>query len=175
LISIPTGTAFRSGAFDGEKPQIFEASSDSTIDPALNRWTLAAIREPEFAGLHTAAGGAKVSEDEFVLLSWERDTPRLPTVSLFEYPGSAVALIDVEQMDDATISGSTITLPAGQALLYGKAARVVRVTSFEALDGSTYRTIELDPAIEPFAGTLLEDVQFQKSRSRRRCERHQRH
>ena len=67
LISIPKGTAFRSGAFNGEKPQIFEASADSTIDPALNRWTLAPIREAEFAGLHTAAGGAKVSEDEFVL------------------------------------------------------------------------------------------------------------
>jgi hypothetical protein len=34
LITIPKGTAFRSGAFDGEKPQVFEASADSTIDPA---------------------------------------------------------------------------------------------------------------------------------------------
>src|SRR4029077_8519798 len=87
LIAIPSGTAFRSGAFDGEAPQVFEVSADSTIDPALNRWTLAPIRETEFAGVVTASGDAHVSADDFVLLSWERAEALVQTVSLFEPPG----------------------------------------------------------------------------------------
>jgi hypothetical protein len=56
-----------------------------------------------------------------------------------------------------------VTLPSNQSILYGEAARVVTVTPFEALDGATYQTIELTRAIEPFPGTLLEDIQFQKA------------
>jgi hypothetical protein len=163
LISIPKGTAFRSGAFDGEKPQIFEASADSTIDPALNRWTLAPIRDTVFADLHTASGGAKVSEDEFVLLTWMRDEAIDETVSLFETPGSPVALIDADQHDTITVSGDTVTLPSGEPILYGKAAKVVAISSFKALDGESYRTIECSPAIAPFAGTVLDEIQFQKT------------
>jgi hypothetical protein len=163
LISIPKGTAFRSGAFNGKKPQIFETSTDATIDPALNRWTLASIREPEFAGLHTAAGGAKVSEDEFVLLTWQRDEAIDETVGPFESTGSPVALVDVDQRGTITVVGSTVRLPSGEPLLYGKAAKVLSISSFKALDGSSYRTIACSPAIEPFVGTALDDVQFRKT------------
>ena len=163
LISIPKGTAFRSGAFDGEKPQIFEASADSTIDPALNRWTLAPIRDTVFAGLHTASGGAKVSEDEFVLLTWMRDEAIDETVSLFETPGSPVALINADQHDTITVAGASVTLPSGEPILYGKGAKVVTISSFKALDGASYRTIECNPAIAPFDGTVLDEIQFQKT------------
>ena len=163
LISIPKGTAFRSGAFNGEKPQIFEASADSTIDPALNRWTLAPIREPEFAGLHTAAGGAKVSEDEFVLLTWQRDEAIVETVSPFETPGSPIALVNVDQHGAITVVGEIVTLPSGGPILYGKTATVVAVSSFKALDGASYRTIETNPALAPFVGTALDEIQFQKT------------
>ena len=163
LISIPKGTAFRSGAFNGEKPQIFEASADSTIDPALNRWTLAPIREPEFAGLHTAAGGAKVSEDEFVLLTWQRDKAIDVTVSPFETPGSPIALVNVDQHGAITVVGEIVTLPSGGPILYGEAAQVVAVSSFKALDGASYRTIETSPALAPFTGTALDEIQFQKT------------
>jgi hypothetical protein len=163
LISIPKGTGFRSSAFDEEPPQIFETSTDASIDPALNRWTLAPIREPEFAGVITGPGGAQVSEDDLVLLSWKRDTAIDQLVSLREYVGSPVALVDVGQAGDTIVSGGTVTLPAGQPLLYGKAARVKSVTSFDALDGAKYRSVELTPELEPFAGTLLEDIRFQKT------------
>src|SRR6476659_2766120 len=116
LISIPKGTAFRSGAFDGEAPQVFEVSADSTIDPALNRWTLAPIRETEFAGVETASGDAHVGDDDFVLLSWERVEALAQTVTLFEAPGSPVALIDVDQA--ITVAGSNVTLPSAEPMLY---------------------------------------------------------
>jgi hypothetical protein len=40
-IVLPVGTAFRSGAFAGQPPQVFELVQPATIHPALNRWPLA--------------------------------------------------------------------------------------------------------------------------------------
>ncbi len=40
LIKIPTGTAFRSGAFDKEAPQVFETTDDSFIHPFTNAWNI---------------------------------------------------------------------------------------------------------------------------------------
>ena len=39
-MTLPAGTQFRSGAFPGGPPQIFELASDSRIHPFLSRWTL---------------------------------------------------------------------------------------------------------------------------------------
>jgi hypothetical protein len=41
---LPAGTAFRSGAFPGSAPQIFELDADTKIHPLLNSWTLARTR-----------------------------------------------------------------------------------------------------------------------------------
>ena len=41
---LPAGTAFRSSAFNGEKPQVFELEKDITIHPFNNRWSIAAPR-----------------------------------------------------------------------------------------------------------------------------------
>jgi hypothetical protein len=43
-IKIPAGTAFRSGAFDGEAPQVFEVDNKTVIHPLNNRWELGKIR-----------------------------------------------------------------------------------------------------------------------------------
>ncbi|HMG73703.1 MAG TPA: hypothetical protein VK582_09390 [Pyrinomonadaceae bacterium] len=37
-ISVPAGTAFRSGAFPGSAPQVFELDANSTVHPFLNKW-----------------------------------------------------------------------------------------------------------------------------------------
>ena len=163
LISIPKGTAFRSGAFDGEAPQIFETSADSTIDPALNRWTLAPIREAEFAGVITASGASNAAADELVLLTWQRAEALAAVVTLFESPGSPVALVDADQADEISVSGNNVTLPVGVPLVYGKAARVTAIIPFTGLDGETYQQIELSPSIEPFADTALADIQLRKT------------
>jgi len=41
-LKIPKGTAFRSGAFDGHPPQVFEASRDQFIHPFSNSFNIAA-------------------------------------------------------------------------------------------------------------------------------------
>ncbi len=71
LISIPIGTGFRSGAFSGEKPQIFEAAEARTIDPALNEWTLAPIRSTTFDGrFMMPQGDARLASGELALFTW---------------------------------------------------------------------------------------------------------
>ncbi len=37
-VTLPAGTAFRSGAFGGNPPQVFELSAQAVIDPSLNKW-----------------------------------------------------------------------------------------------------------------------------------------
>ena len=43
MLKIPAGTAFRSGAFDGSPPQVFETSRDLFIHPFTNRWNIEPI------------------------------------------------------------------------------------------------------------------------------------
>jgi predicted phage baseplate assembly protein len=77
-VTLPSGTAFRSGAFDGNPPQVFELTAPATIEPALNSWTLQPVRfttlpsedtynEQDF--LLVKAGTASVKKDEVVLLT----------------------------------------------------------------------------------------------------------
>ncbi len=49
-VTLPKGTGFRSGPFDGEAPQVFELVTGHKIWPQRNRWQLAPVREPEFDG-----------------------------------------------------------------------------------------------------------------------------
>ena len=71
LIRVPAGTGFRSGAFAGEKPQVFEASADGTVDPALNEWTLAPIVGAAFDGRFTMPpGDARLARDDVALFTW---------------------------------------------------------------------------------------------------------
>jgi hypothetical protein len=48
-IMLPPGTAFRSRAFDGEKPQVFELEKNFSIHPLNNSWMIAAP-QPFFIG-----------------------------------------------------------------------------------------------------------------------------
>jgi len=43
-VSLPVGTGFRSGAFDGNPPQVFEVTAAAKIHPLLNEWTLQPVR-----------------------------------------------------------------------------------------------------------------------------------
>jgi hypothetical protein len=43
-VTLPKGIAFRSGAFPGSAPQVFELDADSRVHPFTNRWTLERTR-----------------------------------------------------------------------------------------------------------------------------------
>ncbi|MEM9194913.1 MAG: hypothetical protein AAGF12_37385 [Myxococcota bacterium] len=46
--SIPQGTAFRSGAFDGQPPQVFELDATAEIHSSINRFTVAKVGPTKF-------------------------------------------------------------------------------------------------------------------------------
>jgi len=75
-VMIPAGTAFRSGSFDSEQPQVFELGSDVTIHPLTNKWTIEPAR-PETIGADNPSyllldpGTAKLKAEDIVLV---RDT-----------------------------------------------------------------------------------------------------
>jgi hypothetical protein len=73
LVVVPPGTGFRSDAFGGEPPQVFETEAEYTIHPLKNQWTLAPVREGVpgdelLLDLTTAA----LSRDQLVVLRWTR-------------------------------------------------------------------------------------------------------
>jgi hypothetical protein len=49
-VKMPAGAAFRSGAFPGGAPQVFELDADSTVHPFTNRWTIARNRPSTIDG-----------------------------------------------------------------------------------------------------------------------------
>ena len=56
-VTLPTGTAFRSGAFDSEPPQVFETTSSAVVHPLFNSWSLAPIPKPTIG-----TGGGNTSQ-----------------------------------------------------------------------------------------------------------------
>jgi hypothetical protein len=51
-LKVPMGTAFRSGSFNGNPPQVFELDNDTIIDPFANSWQVSAPH----AGIVVEAG-----------------------------------------------------------------------------------------------------------------------
>lgn len=49
-VLLPAGTAFRSGAFEGSPPQVFELERAATIHPFYNEWALAPIKRTALSG-----------------------------------------------------------------------------------------------------------------------------
>ena len=57
-VTVPAGTGFRSKAFDGEPPQLFEVDADTIAHPARNAWKQAPVRASAFTGVFAFAPGA---------------------------------------------------------------------------------------------------------------------
>ena len=82
-VALPRGLQFRSAAFDGEAPQVFEAERAATLHPAANRWTIRAQRRAtlgtpgqtvtrDWLDMHPQ--GLEVEEGDLILLT-EGATP----------------------------------------------------------------------------------------------------
>jgi hypothetical protein len=71
LVSLPADTAFRSGAFDGQPPQVFELTAPTSAHPLTNRWTLARPTQTVVGSgtvLLLDPGTARLKKDDIVLL-----------------------------------------------------------------------------------------------------------
>jgi predicted phage baseplate assembly protein len=74
-VTLPPQTAFRSDAFDGEPPQVFETEVEHTIHPLANQWTLGAVRDrlPGDALLFET-GTAAFTRGQLILFRWPSGT-----------------------------------------------------------------------------------------------------
>ena len=75
VVTLPVGTAFRSGAFPGSPPQVFELDAEATIHSLLNEWSFLPLRRATLgpSGANRAtflceAGSVSVKEDDIVLV-----------------------------------------------------------------------------------------------------------
>jgi hypothetical protein len=71
-VVLPPRTGFRSDAFDGEPPQIFETELEQTAYAVLNEWSLAPVRAPlpQNDDLLLDLGSAQLAKDQTALLRW---------------------------------------------------------------------------------------------------------
>lgn len=71
-VVLPTGTGFRSGAFDDQPPQVFELIAPATVHPALNKWAVttpsATTLTGQLASLLLEPATARVAIDDVVLV-----------------------------------------------------------------------------------------------------------
>lgn len=104
-LDVPAGTAFRSDAFDGEAPQIFETDADAQIDASLNEWTLAPIRPDTYGSgpLLLDPRTAGVSEGQLVLLQWDSTA----------HAGKATTVATKRLLDGETYVQLTLDPPPG--------------------------------------------------------------
>jgi hypothetical protein len=94
-VLLPAGTAFRSGAFEGNPPQVFELTAPATIDPALNAWTMKPVRPTvlQASGTYSndyllaKAGSTSLKKDEVVLVTAPNYTAIFETTAVEPYAG----------------------------------------------------------------------------------------
>jgi hypothetical protein len=105
VVSLPVGTAFRSGAFDGNPPQVFELDNATTIHPLLNEWTFLPIRPSTFGPSNIwmstflfEVGSVSIGEGDIVAL-------RILTEN---YPARVVTVADHEGSDHLTYTAVTL-------------------------------------------------------------------
>ncbi len=128
LVKLPPGTGFRSDAFEGEPPQVFETEVEHTIHRLKNQWTLGPVREETVSDrLLLEAGTARLTRDQIVVFVWP----------VFQAEGTS-----------SVATGFRL----GQRRSFGSAAgKVVVAKKVEARDGQSYveLTVEPGPRINP--------------------------
>ena len=135
-VTLPPATGFRSGAFNGEPPQVFETAAETTIHPLMNQWTVASFkRHPTVDAAPAAAGtGAPTTG------------PNVHTL-LFESAGFGLAAGELVLVDSRPPEATNAIEPA--------ATLVTASEPFAGKDGLTYLQVTLEPAVSIPADTDL--------------------
>jgi hypothetical protein len=105
LVNLPPRTGFRSDAFDGEPPQVFETEIEHTIHPLKNEWTLAPVRENVSGGeLLLEPATAALNIDQLVLLRLAGSGTQLRS-------GRVTSIETIDALDGGTYRRVTIDPP----------------------------------------------------------------
>ena len=131
-IVVPVGTAFRSDAFDGQPPQVFESDEDARIDASLNEWTIAPIRPATFGDgpLRLDVRSASLSLGQLVLLEWGGT----------RHAAKVVKIANERFLDGETYVLPTLdpapTIPASQSIAAIRLGRPAQRASMNAFSGN---------------------------------------
>ena len=134
VVSLPPGTAFRSGAFDGNPPQVFELDNATTIHPLLNEWTFLPVRPTTFGSASTnrstflcEVGTVSAVEGEVVLVRILTAIHASTVVSVADHEGAdhltytAVTLADALPVPANTpVTEIEIKKPAGRSSVWSQ-------------------------------------------------------
>jgi predicted phage baseplate assembly protein len=144
-VTVPKGTAFRTGEVDGGPPQIFELDGDETIHPLRNRWDVDAPRPTTLEGAGATAGS------DAVLLFDPRRSGKIEVGDLLYVTtgsvGTAVvrSVSAVEEAKDGTgtayrqvtLDGDLGSLPLSSALSDVQVYRPAQQTTPDTVDLTT--------------------------------------
>lgn len=146
VVTLPAGTAFRSGAFNGNPPQVFELTAEATIHPLLNEWKLLSVRPQMLPVTSTAAtfllcrpGTVSVKEDDLVLVKLGSGYQPRRITSVSDYNGADGELY-VKVSFDTSLVVSANTAYSSVRLLKATviAAQWKRTVASETAIGSSY-------------------------------------
>jgi hypothetical protein len=127
LVTLPTGTGFRSDAFTDpvtstqQAPQVFEITKPATIDPIKNQWTIG----PQPDNVSTQATPTEAAQG--LTIGTSRSFLVFVTTGLGLAPGRL-----------AMITAGGTPSPT----------QVVSITSFGGKDGKSYAEVALNPAVQ---------------------------
>ncbi|HEY3025645.1 MAG TPA: hypothetical protein VGJ55_05810 [Pyrinomonadaceae bacterium] len=113
VVTLPLGTAFRSGAFPGSPPQVFELLNETAIHPLLNEWMLLPLRPATFGSSSSnrtkflcELGSVAVKADDIVLVE----------IGAERYARTVAGVSDIEGADHLGYSqveiSSSVPVPA---------------------------------------------------------------
>jgi hypothetical protein len=137
------GVGFRSDAFGNEPPQVFELTSDATIHPLQNEWSIGPIQNgsiPEITpslAEHPEEGIASPPTGTPILLPLTPFSPSsLTQFFTFDTQNFGLARDRLALFLDRTNPGKALGV-----------STVKQVNPFEGKDGRTYVEVELEPGI----------------------------
>jgi hypothetical protein len=142
VVSLPIGTAFRSGAFSGNPPQVFELGAETKIHPLLNEWTFLAVRPvdlPVTSTLQTfllcKPGTVSVKADDIVIVRLDSSLQPRRVTDVSDYTGA-----DGEKYTRVGFDSSLIVTP-------NTAYRSVRLLKSSAIASQWKRSVNSETAI----------------------------
>jgi len=132
-VTIPARTAFRSGAFGTQPPQVFELTVDTPIHPLKNQWQLGPIRNGTLPEITPSVAADPVG------------TATSP---------AGQARFVVFRPDDFGLARDRVVLfQIANQPPPGLVSTVQNTTTFTGVDGLSYVEVELDPPVDIPPGT----------------------
>jgi hypothetical protein len=144
-VTLPPATGFRSGAFNGEPPQVFETAAETTIHPLMNQWKVASFKRRPTVDVapDVTDTGAPTNQKKAGPAS---SAPNVHTL-LFESAGFGLAAGELVLLDSRQAVSADPVEP--------QATLVAASEPFEGKDGLTYLRVTLEPAVSIAADTDL--------------------